>query len=211
MMATDESESTLDQPLLAPHDHTLLLKAVQVHARLIIAALGAWAKARPLPPEKVLRAVAMLKQADDKTRHTAVQVVSFLPNLLHVELPASYAATLVTFDEALKGARNPMAVVIALSQLKDLRAHDRVAGFQIGVNSALDLIGDALGTAGTMMSGVTVFGQRNPAEVALLCARGCVSGALAGAVNKVPPMVASVAGGVAGSITALIRGYVDQP
>ena len=66
---TEDLESTVDQPLLAPHDHTLLLKVVQVHTAKIIAALGARAKLRPLPADLVVRAIASLPGADDKTRH----------------------------------------------------------------------------------------------------------------------------------------------
>jgi hypothetical protein len=205
----DELETTLDQPLLAPHDHTLLLKAVQVHSPNIVALMGG-AKAR-LSPDRVLRAIAALPKADAKTKQTANQVLTFLPMVIGVELPASYAATLVTFDQAMAETKNPMAVVMALSLLKDNRSHDRVAGFQIGVGCALDLLGDALGTAGTMMSGVTVFGKRRPGDIARNCARGCVFGALAGSVNKVPPSVAGVVGGVAGSTTALIAAYIEAP
>ena len=211
MANTDESDSTLDQPLLSAHDHTLLLRFVQAYSKDVVTALGPWARAKTLPPERVLKAIAELPKADDQTRHTAQQVLTFVPMIAHVELPASYAATLVTFDNAMAEAPNPMAVVMALSELRDNRSHDRVMGFQIGVNSALDLIGDALGTAGTMMSGITVFGRRGPGVIARACARGCISGALAGQVNKVPPSIASVVGGVVGSTTALIAAYIEAP
>jgi hypothetical protein len=210
-MSMDELDSTLDMPVLAPHDHTLLLRAVQQHSTAIIAALGRTAKVRPLPPIAVLKAIASLAKADDKTRHTSQQVLTFLEPLGHVPLPASYAATLTSVDEALAPAGHPMAVVHALIGLREARAHDRVPGFQAGVIAALDLIGDALETAGTMMTGVSVFGRRKPADICKACAHGCVSGALAGTINKIGASVGGVVGGVAGSTQALITAVLDNP
>ena len=206
-----ELETTLDEPLLAPHDHTLLLKAVHAHEKAIVAALGSRARLRPLPAQLVLQAVASLPKADDKTRHTARQILPFLKQLVTATLPASYAATLQTVDAALKPAPHPMAVVNALIELRDQRAHEKIPGFQVAVLLALDLIGDALETAGTMMTGISVFGRRRPAVVAKACAHGSVWGALAGNVAGVGAGVGAVAGGVSGTVHAAILAAIEQP
>ena len=210
-MSDDDNDSTMDQPLLAPHDHTLLLRAVQKLAPKIIAAMGSKTRQRPLPALGVLNAIVSLPDIDDKTRHTTQQVLGFLGPLSDVMLPSSYAATLGTVDQALAPAPHPMAVVQCLIELREARAHEKVPGFQLGLVAALDLMGDALGTAGTMMTGVTVFGRRRPAVIAKACARGCVSGALQGTINKIGPGIGGVVGGVAGSTAALITAYLEVP
>jgi hypothetical protein len=207
MNAVDELESTIDQPLLAPHDHTLLMKAVHLHA----ARLGRALEGRgPLRPHDVLFAVSALTTADDKTRHTAQQVLSFLDHLWGLELPKSYADTLVTLDGALVDARSPMGVVPPLMILRRANAHERVPGFQDGLAIACDLIGDALETSGTMMTGNSVFGRRRPGAVAKACARTAVSCALAGAVAGIGPRTAAVVGGVAGSALAAAEALLER-
>jgi hypothetical protein len=209
-MGNDDT-STVDQPVLAPHDHTLLLKVVHAQSAKIIAALGARVKKRPIPAQQILRAIYWLPDADDKTKHTAQQVLSFLDPLLAALLPASYADTLKTVDDALAAASHPMGVISAFSDLRDSKVHANVRGFQVGIESALDLIGDALETSGTMMTGVSVFGRRDPAGVAKACARGCVSGALAGQITGAGGVVGSVVGAVAGTVQAAITAIADNP
>jgi hypothetical protein len=210
--ATGElDEITLDEPLLLPHDHTLLLRAVHAHAAAIVAALGPRVRAPGLTSRSVLRAIEALPGADDKTRHTAHQVIAFLGALHDAPLPSSYQAALDSLDRALAPAQSPMVIVQTLDSMKEARINERVPGFAVGITRALDLIEDALSTAGTMMSGMSVFGRRRPAAVCRACARGCVWGALTGSVARVDADIAAVTGGVAGTTLAAIKAVVEQP
>lgn len=200
-----DDDSTIDQPLLHPPDHTLLLRAVQGNAAAIVAALGAKARLRPIPSVSVLAVVAALKAVDDRTRQTAAQVLAFLAPLSHTELPASYAATLDTIDAALAEAHHPMEVLHGLLSVRDAHAHERVKGFQIGVSVAIDLLGDALESTAGVTSAASVFGKRRPIDVARACVRGCVSGAMAGSLGSMGANVGAIVGGIGGSAQAAIE------
>src|SRR5207302_752384 len=110
-------EITLDEPLLAAHDHTLLLRALQANAGPIAGRLGPGAP----PALRVLRLAAAADELDDRARHTAVQALGLLAPLCDAALPARYAALLQTVDAALASAQHPMEVVHALLDLRGLR------------------------------------------------------------------------------------------
>ena len=205
MNIVDDGDATLDQPLLKPPDHTLLLRAVQQNAPRIVAAMGAKARLRPVPAVSVLSAVASLQNVDDHTRQTAVQVLAFLAPLSQTPLPASYAATLATVDDAMADSHHPMEVLHALLGVRDAKAHERVKGFQIGVGIAIDLLGDALESAAGVTSAASVFGRLKPVDVARSCARGCVFGAMAGSLGSMGANVGAIVGGVGGSAQAAIE------
>jgi hypothetical protein len=204
MHAIDELEITVDEALLGAPDHTLLARALQAHAGRIAARLGPRGRTRAVSPVRVLRLAASQPELCAKARSTAAQVVQFLEPLLSVPLPSRYAALLDEAEQALASVQHPLEVLEAIFTLRETR-RDAAPAFQAGLQAALDLLGDALETAGCSTSASSVFGKRDPAGAARACALGCIWAALAGSVAGIAPAVAAVAGAVAGTAQAAIE------
>ncbi len=206
MTAIDAQALTIthDEPLLGARDHTVLLQSVHANAPRLLAAIDAPRRGRGPSAVSILRALSQLEAASSRARHTAWQVLSFLKPLAVTPLPASYAATLASLDRAIAGAQHPIAVVHSLVELRKSRAHEQVAGFSVGVATALDLIGDALQSSRSVEDAVPVFGKRRPTGVVQACARGCVAGALGGTLTRMGPEVGAVSGGIAGTVQSAV-------
>jgi hypothetical protein len=210
MPEMEELDSTLDQPLLGPHDHTLLLRAVQAHADALLAALAPKLATKPLPSQAVLRAIRDLSQADHRSRDTAEQVGLLLEPMQTTALPPSYAATLETLDRALAAAQHPMQVLHVLMSLRDERTHEKVIGFQLGVRKALELLGDALEETVGLTSTAAIFGTKSPVRVARACARGSVWGALVGRLVSAGPEVSAIVGGTAAAARVAVEALIPE-
>src|SRR5262249_32532949 len=150
----------------------------------------------------VLQALAGLREASAYSRHTARQVLDFHRTLVGALSPAA-AAALGSLQGSLAGDRTPAAVISTLVRLRDAEVHPGVPGFQAGIGTALEVLGEAFAAVGPA-GGLGAFSPRRPLEVVKACAVGCVSGGLKGSRSDAGAPIGAVVGGAAATAQAVM-------